>query len=46
MTAAAKEAGAEQLGTDILELMERRWNGTFSLIGQYLSTKQSGDEGE
>ena len=46
ITAAAKEANAEQLGTDILELMERRWNGTFSSIGQYLSTKQSGDDGE
>lgn len=43
---AAKEAGAEQLGKDILELMERRWNGTFSSIGQYLSKKQSGDESE
>jgi serine/threonine-protein kinase HipA len=46
VTTAAKEASAEQLGKDILELMERRWNGTFSSIGQYLSTKQSGDESE
>ena len=45
LTAEAKKIGAEGLGTNILELMERRWNGSFSLIGQYLSTKQS-DAGE
>jgi serine/threonine-protein kinase HipA len=42
LTTEAKKIGAEDLGTNILELMERRWNGSFSLIGQYLSTKQSG----
>ena len=40
--AEAKKIGAEQLGKDLLDMMERRWNGTFSLIGQFLSTKQSG----
>jgi serine/threonine-protein kinase HipA len=43
LTTEAKKIGAEQLGKDILELMERRWNGSFSSIGQYLSTKPSGD---
>ena len=45
VTAEAKKIGAEQLGKDILELMERRWNGSISSIGHYLSTKQS-DDGE
>jgi serine/threonine-protein kinase HipA len=36
----AKKIGAEPLGKDLLDMMERRWNGTFSLIGQYLSTKR------
>ena len=38
---AARKIGAEALGKDLLDLMERRWNGTFSLTGRYLSTKQS-----
>lgn len=42
LTAEAKKIGTEQLGKDIFDLMERRWNGSISLIGQYLSTKQSG----
>ncbi|MGD0185311.1 MAG: HipA domain-containing protein [Roseiarcus sp.] len=46
LTAEAKKIGAEGLGKDILDLMERRWNGSFSLIGRTLSTKQSGDVGE
>ncbi|MFZ0607878.1 MAG: HipA domain-containing protein [Xanthobacteraceae bacterium] len=41
LTAEAKKIDTEKLGTDILELMERRWNGSFSLIGQFLSKKQS-----
>jgi serine/threonine-protein kinase HipA len=41
LTTEAKKIGAEGLGTSILELMERRWNGSFSSIGRYLSTKQS-----
>jgi len=36
----AKKIGTDGLGKDLLDLMERRWNGTFSLIGRYLSTKQ------
>jgi serine/threonine-protein kinase HipA len=46
LTAEAKKIGAAQLGTDILELMERRWNGSFSLIGPFLSNKQSDDDKE
>ena len=38
---AAKRIGEEQLGKSVLEFMERRWNGTFKLIGPYLSKKQS-----
>lgn len=45
VTTEAKKIGVEQLGKEILELMERRWNGSISLIGHYLSTKQS-DAGE
>jgi len=40
VTEEAKKIGAEALGTDLLGLMERRWNGSFSSIGQFLSTKQ------
>ncbi|MCK6452487.1 MAG: HipA domain-containing protein [Alphaproteobacteria bacterium] len=39
--AAAKKADATLLGDGLLEFMERRWNGTFSSTGQYLSTKRS-----
>jgi serine/threonine-protein kinase HipA len=42
VTNAAKKAGAEALGQSLLELMERRWNGTFASTGQVLSKKQSG----
>lgn len=42
VTDAAKKIGAPDLGEKLLDLMERRWNGTFSLTGRYLSTKQSG----
>ena len=45
LTAQAKQIGAESLGADILELMERRWNGSFSSIGRFLSRKRS-DAGE
>jgi len=41
LAAEAKKISAEQLAKDILELMERRWNGSFSSIGQYLSKTQS-----
>ena len=40
VTTEAKKIGAEPLGKDLLDMMERRWNGTFSLIGQFLSTKR------
>lgn len=42
VAAEAKKIGAEPLGKDLLDMMEHRWNGTFSSIGQFLSTKQSG----
>jgi serine/threonine-protein kinase HipA len=40
--ASAKRIGAEALGKELLDLMERRWNGTFSSTGEFLSMKQSG----
>jgi serine/threonine-protein kinase HipA len=46
LSAEAKKIGAESLGKDIIDLMERRWNGSFSSIGRYLSTKQSSDAQE
>jgi serine/threonine-protein kinase HipA len=42
VTDAAKRAGDAALGTRLLELMERRWNGSFKSIGRFLSKKQSG----
>jgi serine/threonine-protein kinase HipA len=39
--AAAKKVGAEALGEELIDYMERRWNGSFSSTGQYLSTKRS-----
>jgi serine/threonine-protein kinase HipA len=39
--AAAKQADTTLLGDRLLEFMERRWNGIFSLTGRYLSTKRS-----
>jgi hypothetical protein len=46
VTTAAKRIGEEALGKDLLDLMERRWNGSFKSIGQFLSKKPSGDAGE
>jgi len=43
VTAAAKQAGNESLGRQLLDFMERRWNGSFSLTGQVLSKKPSDD---
>ena len=37
---AAKRIGEENLGKNIFELMERRWNGSFASIGPYLSKKR------
>jgi serine/threonine-protein kinase HipA len=39
---AAKKIDADQLGKDLLDLMEHRWNGSFASIGHFLSKKQSG----
>lgn len=41
VTEAAKRVGDEALGKNLLEMMERRWNGSFNSIGQFLSKKQS-----
>jgi serine/threonine-protein kinase HipA len=41
VTEAAKRVGDEALGKNLLDLMERRWNGSFNSIGQFLSKKQS-----
>jgi serine/threonine-protein kinase HipA len=43
---AAKRIGDEALGRTLLDFMERRWNGSFSLIGQLLSKKQSAADGK
>lgn len=40
---AARKIDADQLGKTLLELMERRWNGSFASIGHFLSKKQSGE---
>lgn len=42
---AATRIGTVGLGDDLIELMERRWNGTFALTGKLLSKKPSGDDG-
>lgn len=41
VTAGARRVGDDALGRKLLDLMERRWNGSFSSIGQFLSKKQS-----
>ena len=43
VTNEAKKIGALALARDLIEFMEKRWNGSFASIGRYLSTKQSGD---
>jgi serine/threonine-protein kinase HipA len=42
---AAKRADAAGLGDNLLNFMERRWNGTFASIGAYLSRKRSSGDG-
>jgi serine/threonine-protein kinase HipA len=42
VTDKAKRIGEETLGKNLLDLMERRWNGSFNSIGSYLSKKRSG----
>jgi serine/threonine-protein kinase HipA len=44
--AAARSADAVRLGDSLIDLMERRWNGTFSSTGPYLSRKRSAGGGE
>lgn len=41
VTDAARHIGEEKLGLNLLDLMERRWNGSFKSIGQLLSKKRS-----
>ena len=42
--ASAKRIGEEALGQNILDLMERRWNGSYKSIGQFLSKERSADD--
>jgi serine/threonine-protein kinase HipA len=46
VTEAAKRIGDEALGKNLLDLMERRWNGSFNSIGKFLSKKQSAADDE
>jgi len=46
VTDAAQKIGADALGKNLLELMERRWNGSFASAGHFLSKKRSGDDTE
>lgn len=39
---AAKRIGDDALGKNLLDLMERRWSGSFKSTGQFLSKKRSG----
>jgi serine/threonine-protein kinase HipA len=39
---AAAQIGAAALGDNLIEFMEKRWNGTFALTGKLLSKKPSG----
>jgi serine/threonine-protein kinase HipA len=45
VTEAATRIGEQALGQKLLGLMERRWNGSFKSIGQFLSKKRSGAVG-
>jgi serine/threonine-protein kinase HipA len=40
VTDAAERIGEDALGRNLLDLMERRWNGSFSSIGQFSSKKR------
>jgi serine/threonine-protein kinase HipA len=46
VAAGAKRIDEEDLGKNLLTLMERRWNGSFKSIGQFLSKKRSGGAGK
>ena len=41
VTQEAARIGETALGETLLEMMERRWNGSFKSIGHYLSKKRS-----
>lgn len=41
---AAKRIGAEALADNLIEFMEKRWNGTFASTGKLLSKKPSGGD--
>jgi serine/threonine-protein kinase HipA len=43
---AAKRIDEEHLGQRLFDLMERRWNGSFSSIGRFLSKRRSGADDE
>jgi serine/threonine-protein kinase HipA len=45
VTDAAKRIGEEALAQSLLDLMERRWNGSYKSIGQFLSKKRSAGDG-
>jgi serine/threonine-protein kinase HipA len=44
ITDAAQRIGEVKLGQNLIDFMERRWNGSFKSIGQFLSKKQSAAE--
>jgi serine/threonine-protein kinase HipA len=46
VTDAAKRIDDEALGQNLLNLVERRWNGSFSSIGRFLSKKRSAADEE
>jgi hypothetical protein len=37
---AAKRIGQEALGNQLVQFMEKRWNGSFKSIGPFLSKKR------
>jgi serine/threonine-protein kinase HipA len=45
VAAGAERIGDAALGDKLLDLMERRWNGSFKSIGRFLSRKRSGGAG-
>jgi serine/threonine-protein kinase HipA len=46
VTVGAERIGDAALGDKLLDLMERRWNGSFKSIGRFLSKKRSGGDGD
>jgi serine/threonine-protein kinase HipA len=43
VTQAAQRIGQEALGAQLVQFMEKRWNGSFKSIGRFLSRKRRGD---